>query len=89
MVAQDGQRLLDVAVVGFVEQALQAGVGTFGLERQQDGQGAHALAEVGAGHLARLGLGAGHVEDVVGELEAHAQVPAEAGEQVHRLGRLG
>ena len=78
--AQQAERLGEARVVLEVagEQLLQAGVGRVGRgEHVQDGQGALALTQVGAGRLAGLvGLGL-DVDEVVGELEGDAEPLAE------------
>ena len=70
-----------------VEQREQPGVGRAGVPaHQQHRQGGDALAQVGAGGLARLGGLAEDVEQVVGELEGDAEPLAEPGQDVD--GRL-
>ena len=46
-------------------------------QRQQHRQRVDALGQVLTGRLSQLGLGAHDVEDVVADLEDHAEVPAE------------
>lgn len=66
-------------------QPHRGGVGVVRAERVEHRQGRHALAQVGAGRLARLHRLRGDVEQVVGELEGHADGLAVAGQ---RLGVL-
>ena len=58
-----------------------AGLGV--AQGQEHRQGVDALGQVLAGGLAQLLLGGDHVEDVVAQLEEHAEAAAEGGERVH------
>ena len=63
---------------------LRAGVGV--VEGEQDGQGVDPLGQVLAGRLAELLVGGDDVEDVVAQLEEHAEAAPEGGEGLD-LGR--
>ena len=73
---------------GAGEQLEQAGVGGVGRGLgHEDRQGRDALAQVGAGRLARLHRVGGDVDDVVGELERGADDLAVRRQRVLDLGR--
>ncbi len=77
---QQGERLrvLGVVLDRTAEQLLQAGVGRLGTHQGDEaGERGDALAQVRPGSLARLHRLAGDVDQVVGELERHADALAE------------
>ena len=69
------------------EQGPELGAGDWVAQRQEHGQRVDPLRQVLTGGLAQLVVGGDDVEDVVAQLEEHAEAASERGQHVHVAAR--